>query len=497
MLNMLKIYNTLSREKERFEPLEENKVGLYTCGPTVYDYPHIGNYRAYVFSDILKRYLSYSGYDVKHVMNITDVDDKTIRNSREEGKKLKDFTEFYTQAFFEDLKKLNIKPADFFPRATENIREMLLIIERLLEKNLAYKGEDGSIYYEIRNFPDYGKLSKIELERLEGGASGRVKSDEYDKDHVEDFALWKAWDKEDGEVFWEPSEILGHDTKIPKGRPRKGFEIPRGRPGWHIECSAMSLKYLTDVFSEVGPHLSVAGDEGGSSPRKSASIDIHTGGVDLIFPHHENEIAQSEGATGKPFVRYWLHNEWLLVDGKKMSKSLGNFYTIRDIEEKGFSPLAFRYWLLGTHWRKVADFSWRALESAQAALKRLENFFLEFGEHKGGKINRACQEKFKGHMDNDLDTPGALAVLWDLVRNPNLKPEDKRATVLDFDKVFGLGFERLKPAVIPEEVMKLVEEREKARKNNDWEKADKLRDEIKVKGYEIKDTAEGPKVSPL
>lgn len=462
---MLKLYNTLTRKKEEFKPINPPQVGLYTCGPTVYNYPHIGNYRAYILGDILKRYLKYIGYEIKHVMNLTDVDDKTIHNSQKAGKSLKEFTDFYAEAFFEDLNKLNIEPADVYPRATEHIKEMTNIIEKLLENNLAYKGKDGSIYYEIRNFDDYGKLSRVKITSLQKDASGRIKSDEYDKDHVEDFALWKAWNKEDGDVFWDPSTWLGTKTSISKGRP-----------GWHIECSAMSMKYLGESF------------------------DIHTGAVDLIFPHHENEIAQSEGSTGKPFVKYFLHNEWLLVDGKKMSKSLGNFYTLQDIEEKSYSPFSYRYFVLGTHYRKQTNFTWEALKSAQNALDRLEDFFLDLGlpaqaGTNEGKINNEYQKRFKKHMDDDLDTPGALSVLWDLIHDQNVSKEDKQSTILDFDKVFGLGFEKLKPIEVPARIKKLVEQREEARKKEDWQKADQIREEIKKQGFKIRDTEEGPRIS--
>ena len=461
----MKLFNTLTKQKEEFIPINPPNVGLYTCGPTVYNFPHIGNYRAYIFGDILKRYLNYSGYHVKHVMNLTDVDDKTIERSLKESKTLKELTEFYTDAFFKDLEKLNIEKADTYPKATEHISEMINIIEKLLEKGLAYKGEDGSVYFEIRNFKDYGKLSHINIASLKEGASGRIKRDEYDKDHVEDFALWKAWDEKDGDVFWK--------TKIGKGRP-----------GWHIECSAMSTKYLGESF------------------------DIHTGGVDLIFPHHENEIAQSEGSTGKPFVNYWLHNEFLLVGGKKMAKSLNNFYTIQDIERKGLSPLAYRYFLLGVHYRKVANFTWEALEGAGHALEKLYDLFLDLGDlsapvsasGKTGKIGTVSQiykEKFKKFMDDDLDTPGALTVLWEIIKDSKLSAEDRRATILEFDKIFGLGFDKIKRVKVPENVMTLVEEREAARKEDDWEKADKIRDEIKKEGFKVRDTEEGPRVSPV
>ncbi|MEM7819165.1 MAG: cysteine--tRNA ligase, partial [Candidatus Aenigmatarchaeota archaeon] len=290
---VLKLFNTLTRKKEVFKPIKKNEVRMYTCGPTVYDFAHIGNFRTYVWQDILKRWLLFKGFKVKHVMNLTDIDDKTIKGAREQGISLREFTEKYIKAFFEDSKTLNLLPADVYPRATEHIREIVELIKILIEKGYAYKGEDGSIYYDISKFKDYGKLSKLKIKELKAGA--RVKSDSYTKEEAYDFALWKAWDPEDGEVFFET-------------------EIGKGRPGWHIECSAMSMKYLGETF------------------------DIHTGGVDLIFPHHENEIAQSEAATGKKFVNYWLHAEHLIVEGRKMSKSLGNFYTLRDLLAKGYDP---------------------------------------------------------------------------------------------------------------------------------------------------------------
>ena len=449
---MLRLHNTLSRQNDEFKPLDPQKIGLYTCGPTVYNYPHIGNYRAYIFGDILKRYLTYKGFHVNHIMNLTDVDDKTIPDSQKENKSLKEFTEFYSEGFFEDLKKLNILPADVFPKATEHINEMVALIEKLLEKGIAYKSEDGSIYFNIKKFKDYGKLAHLEKQELKESASGRIIKDDYEKENAQDFALWKAYDKSDGEVFWETS-------------------LGKGRPGWHIECSAMSMKYLGESF------------------------DIHTGGVDLVFPHHENEIAQSEAGTEKPFVKYGLHNEWLLVDGKKMSKSLGNFYTLRDLETKDFSPLSYRYFLLGSHYRTVANFSFTTLEAAQNALNHLYELFYDLGEV-SGEIDKNYQNKFTELMDNDLDTPGALATVWELLKDPNIKPEVKKATVLDFDKVFGLGLGEIKFKPLPKEVTDLIEKREEARKKSDFKTSDKIRDEIKKLGFDLKDTKEGPKVRP-
>ncbi len=427
---------------------------MYTCGPTVYNYPHIGNYRAYTFADIIKRVLTYEGYKVKQIMNLTDVDDKTIRDSQKEGKPLKEFTEFYTEEFYKDEKMMNILPASKFTRATDFIREMVEIIQKLLDKGLAYKSEDGSIYFDIRKFKNYGKLSGAVLAEQKENASGRIKSDEYEKDNMQDFALWKAWDEGDGNVFWE--------TKLGKGRP-----------GWHIECSAMSMANLGE------------------------QIDIHTGGVDNMFPHHENEIAQSEGATGKsPFVKYWMHNEWVLVDKKKMAKSFKNFYTLRDLSEKGINPLAYRLWLLMAHYRSKANFTWDALEGAETALSRLYRQYLDLGED-NGSVNEAYKQKFKEYLEDDLDTPRALTVVWDLLKDEKVSPANKRSTLLDFDKVLGLGLAELKEEEVPDEITKLAKEREIARKNKDFKKSDDLREKIKQLGYEVKDIEGGYKISKL
>ena len=454
------LYNTLTRTKEKFFPIDQVVVRMYTCGPTVYNYAHIGNYRAYIFADILKRVLLYGGYRVKHIMNLTDVDDKTIRDSQKEGKTLKEFTEFYTEEFFKDIKSLNILEPTKFTKATDYIDEMVKIIKKLLDKGLAYKSEDGSIYFDIRKFKGYGKLSHLALEEQKENASGRIKSDEYDKENVQDFALWKAWDETDGDVFWET--ILG-----------------KGRPGWHIECSAMSMKFLGE------------------------QIDIHTGGVDLIFPHHENEIAQSEGATGKQFVKYWMHNEWVLVDQKKMAKSFQNFYTLKDITDKGADPIVYRFWLLMAHYRTKVNFVWEALEGAETALKRLYSLYLELnpvarerqGGSETGSVHQEYKNKFTEYLNDDLDTPRALSLLWDVMKDENMSDADKKATILDFDKVFGLGFDDLKKEVIPENILELVNAREKARQNKDFKKSDELRKEINALGYEIKDTEDGQKIS--
>ena len=460
----LKFYNTLTKDKEDFIPINKDEVRMYSCGPTVYNYPHIGNYRAYIFADVLKRVLSYGGYNVKHIMNITDIDDKTIRDSQKEGKSLKEFTEFYSEEFFKDIKSLNILNPTKFTKATDYINEMVGIIKILLEKEIAYKSKDGSIYFDIKKFKNYGKLSNLVLEEQKENAGNRIKTDEYDKENAQDFALWKAWDEKDGDVFW--------DT-----------ELGKGRPGWHIECSAMSMANLGE------------------------QIDIHTGGVDNIFPHHENEIAQSEGATGKQFVNYWMHNEWVLVDQKKMAKSFNNFYTLKDLLEKGIDPIAYRFWLLMANYRTRVNFVWEALKGAETALKRLYRLYIELDpvarERRGGNdvgsINKKYQKKFKEFVEDDLDTPRALSLLWDLMKDGGVSSADKKATILDFDKVLGLNFENIKEAeevIIPEEIKKLIKEREEARKNKDFKKSDELRDKIISLGYEIKDTPEGVKIIP-
>lgn len=449
----LKFHNTLTREKENFEPLDPKEVRMYTCGPTVYNYPHIGNYRAYVFGDILKRHLKYSGCNVKHIMNITDIDDKTIRDSIAQKKSLKEFTEYYTEEFFKDRDMLHIVPADLYTKATDYVPEMVEIIEKLLEKGFAYKGEDGSTYFDIKKDKEYGKLSHFKIEDLKDNAQGRLKKDEYEKENAQDFALWKLWDENDGDVFWETS-------------------LGKGRPGWHIECSAMSMKNLGESF------------------------DIHTGGVDNMFPHHENEIAQSECSTGKQFVKYWMHNEHLMVDGKKMAKSAGNFYTLRDLIEKGVDPVAFRYWLYTGHYRTKVNFTMESVLGSKTALVKLYEAFKSLGDEVGNILTNYKQE-FNQAMNDDLNTPQAIAVVWELVKDSAVSNADKKATILDFDKVLGFGFADLREEIIPEEVKALAQEREEARKNKDFKKSDELRDKINSLGYEIKDSSEGVKISKI
>lgn len=462
----LKFFNTLSRKIETFKPIGK-EVLMYTCGPTVYDFAHIGNFRAYICADILKRYLRYNAYKVKHVMNITDVDDKTIRDSQKQKISLKEFTEKYTKAFFDDIKSLNIDSADVYPKATETIPEMVNIIKTLLGKEIAYKEEDGSIYYSISKFKDYGKLANLNLEQLQEGASGRVKSDEYEKESAHDFALWKAWDESDGDVFWET-------------------ELGKGRPGWHIECSAMSMKFLAE------------------------QIDIHTGGVDLVFPHHQNEIAQSEAFTGKKFVNYWFHNEYLQVDGKKMSKSLGNFYTLRDLIEKGYSPLAVRYLLLSAHYRTQFNFTEEGLKAADSSVKKLNDFSqtilnldttgAEFNEKASSSVKKA-KEKFEKAMDDDLNISNALAAIFDFTHDINKIIDEKKIHqdnvdgIIQLMKMFNdvLGVISFEEQVIEEDIENLIKERELARKNKDFAASDKIRDELLEKGIILEDSAEGPR----
>ena len=461
----LKFYNTLTREKEIFTPIKYPNVGFYSCGPTVYDYAHIGNLRSYVFADILQKTLEYSGYKVKRVMNITDIghlvsdgddgEDKMAKGLKREGKPftleaMKELAVFYKDRFIEDLTALNLKTPDFIPFASDHTKEEVEIIQKLLEKGFAYKVSDG-IYFEIAKFPDYWNLSggkKISEETTES----RVKENS-EKKNPADFALWKFSGKNN----------LGYETKIGKGFP-----------GWHIECSAMSIKYLGEQF------------------------DIHTGGIDHIPVHHTNEIAQAEAYSGKkPFVKYWMHNEFLDTgSGGKMAKSRDNFITLRTIVEKGIDPISYRFWLLMGHYRTKMNFNWEALEGAEIALKRLYALYLKLGNNMG-KEHQEYKNKFKEYLEEDLDTPRALTLLWDVIKDPNISPGDKKATILNFDKVLGLGFADLKEEIIPKEVLKLSKEREQARVNKNFKKSDELRKEINALGYEVKDTNEGQKITKI
>ena len=405
----MKLYNTLTRQPEELKPIKSGHVGLYSCGPTVYHFAHIGNLRTFIFEDILRRTMEANGLEVTQVKNLTDVDDKTIRDSQKAKMSLKDFTERFTEEFFKDVDALNIKRANVYPKATEHVEEMVQMIECLLEKGIAYLSEDG-VYFSISKIDSYGTLAHLDLAGLKAGASGRVLADEYEKENVGDFALWKFWTEADGEAKWPAS-------------------FGEGRPGWHIECSAMSEKYLDVPF------------------------DIHTGGIDLLFPHHEDEVAQTKGCTGKLLANYWLHAEHLLVDGRKMSKSLGNFYTLRDVLAKGFDPLVLRYFFLGAHYRSKLNFTWEALTGAQNALQKL---YEKARELEAPAVGCADYERaFLEALNNDLNTPQALAAMWKLLDDSQMPSSGKAQSLLSFDSVLGLGLEHVigKPREIPQEIL--------------------------------------------
>jgi len=454
----LQFFNSLKREKEIFQPIEKGKVGLYTCGPTVYDYAHIGNFRTFMFEDLLKRWLLHLRYDVKHVMNITDVDDKTIKKAKQMKVSLSRITDKYTQYFMEDLTWLKMIPADIYPTATESIPKMISMIERLLEKGFAYCEDDGSVYFNISSFPNYGKLTQINISAQRTG--DRVMEDEYDKDAPQDFALWKGWKEEDGEVVWD----------APWGR---------GRPGWHIECSAMSSESLGDHF------------------------DIHCGGVDNMFPHHENEIAQSQCATDQPFVNFWLHSEFLMLDGGKMSKSLGNFYRISALKELGFTAESIRYQLLAGHYRSKIIFSIDKKHEGDKVVQRLSDFYnrlqkMNANESSTGSMPEAYS-KFRDRMNDDLDSPQALAVFFDWMKTVNGKIDKNVITdselgeawefLVVFDSVFG--FIRNQDFEIPDKINLLLNKRQKARDEENWVESDLIREHLKEKGWIIEDTPDG------
>jgi cysteinyl-tRNA synthetase len=460
----MKIYNTLTRYKEEFVPVDENMIKIYSCGPTVYQYAHIGNLRTYIFMDLLRRALKYQGYSILHVMNITDVghlvsdsdegEDKMLKTSREQQKSPWEIAKFYSDKFFSDVKALNIEIPELTPKATDNIQEMIDFVQELLEKGFAYKTSDG-IYFDIMKFGEYGRLSRIDLEGQIAGARVEVNDE---KKHPADFALWKNAPKE---------HIMQWDS--PWGM---------GYPGWHIECSAMSLKFLGELF------------------------DIHTGGVDHIPVHHENEIAQSEALLGKRAVNYWMHGEFLLVDNGKMSKSLGNTYTVADLEEKGYSPLVFRYFCLNAHYRNKLNFTWQGMDSAKISYERLVE-----GVHsnKNGEteidssVLENIKEEFYNAVSDDLNIPKALGVLWNVIRC-GAKSKQLYDIILEFDSILGLDLqnaENLKghQIDIPKDIQLLVEERDAARKSKDWKKSDEIRDKLKELGVTVEDTADGPKIT--
>ena len=461
----LRFFSTMERRIVPFEPIDAKEVGLYTCGPTVYNYAHIGNFRAYTFEDILRRTLEYAGYKVKQVMNLTDVDDKTIRDSKAAGVPLREFTQKYKQAFFEDVKTLNIEPAAVYPAATDHIKEMIALIQVLMDKGFAYQAEDKCVYFSIAKFPDYGKLAHIDRDNQRAGV--RINTDEYAKDSVADFALWKAWDEADGDVAWDS----------PWGK---------GRPGWHIECSAMSSKYLGDRF------------------------DLHTGGIDNMFPHHEDEIAQSEAASGHKWVNCWMHCEHLMVDGTKMSKSLGNFYTLRDLLSKGWTGREIRWVLIGAHYRKKLNFTLDMLAQARETLNRFDELFRRLKGITGSGDDLPAQEavamakeRFDASIADDLNISGALAALFDLSRQANKLADEGRLsaagakTILDafrdFDRVTGALNVDAAPAAeaIPAEVEALAQQRADARKRKDFAESDRLRAEIGKLGYTVEDAPGG------
>ena len=473
----IRFFNTYSRELEEFEPRDQaaRALRIYTCGPTVYSRAHIGNFRAYVFEDLLQRHLELRGYKVHRVMNITDVDDKTIRGAREAGVPLRKFTEQFKQAFFEDGDALRVKRADEYPAATDQryVDRMIEMIATLISKGLAYQADDKSVYFRINKFPDYGKLAHIDLSQLQ--STGRVKHDEYDKEHIGDFALWKAWDEDDGDVKWDS----------PWGP---------GRPGWHIECSAMSTALLGD------------------------QLDIHCGGVDNIFPHHEAEIAQSEGVTGKKFVRYWLHCAHLLVDGQKMAKSLGNFYTVPDVLAKGYTGRELRYALLRVHYRVPLNFTWEGMNEARESLDRVDEWLARLHEiaekedvQRPTPINREqapnaqlpTKPAFEGALDDDLNISGALGFLFEAIRGTNrVMDEDKLDAAsarawLDWWKRINtvLDLEAQVEIIVPAEVAQLARERENARRERNWKRSDELREKISAFGWDVRDTKDGPKLT--
>ena len=479
----MNVFNSLTRRVEPLEPIAENTVRLYTCGPTVYNFAHIGNFRAYVFEDVLRRVVQFNGMKIRQVMNLTDVDDKTIKGANAAGVPLADYTKAYKDAFFADLKKLNVQPAEVYPAATDHIPEMIALVSKLMEKGVAYQSDDKSVYFKVREFPGYGKLAHIDFDAQRTGQ--RCAADEYDKENVGDFALWKAWEPSDGPVGWDS----------PWGR---------GRPGWHIECSAMSMKYLGETF------------------------DLHTGGIDNLFPHHENEIAQAEAATGKPFVKTWMHCAHLKVNGEKMSKSLGNFFTLRDLLEKGYTGREIRYVLVNAHYRTGLNFAFSALDDARKALARIDACVEKVEKWESGEVEKAEAQggggernvppldsaptfaqkalaDFTAAVNDDLNLPKAFAALFDLVRQTNaalsqplnFSPSQLLNVFRRMDEVLGvIFFENEKKAVeVPADVQVLLDRRAEARKAKDWAASDRLRDEIAAAGWLVTDSKAGQSVS--
>ena len=465
-MSPLSLYNTLTRSVEPFQPLAPPRVLLYTCGPTVWNYAHIGNFRTFLFEDLLRRWLEHAGFDVFHIMNLTDVDDRVIKAAAAAGKRIAEHTEPFAQAFFEDRDYLRIKPAHVYPRATQYVPQMIALVERLLERGVAYKGDDGSVYFALAKFPKYGRLSRLDTRQIKVGA--RVASDEYAKDDPSDFALWKKADAED--------ESVGAAWDAPFGR---------GRPGWHLECSAMSLDEIERRFS-------------------AQTLDIHCGGIDLIFPHHEDEIAQSEGATGQPFARYWLHGEFLNVRGTKMSKRFGNFLTARDLREQGVDAAAVRLLFWQSHYRQPIDFNDEALGGATEGVRRLGEFHERLRAAGGDlpELVTKLEAEFAAAMDDDLDAPRAVAGLFEFVRAANreldrVKRETGTGALTAFERVAALldvlpTPKAVDPALAGWVAARLAA-RDQARKSKDFKAADAIRAELRGRGVEIEDTPQGTK----
>jgi len=465
----LTLYNTATRRKEPLKPMTDRQVKMYTCGPTVYHYAHIGNFRTYVFEDLLRRTIKFFGFNITQVMNLTDVDDKTIKGAIAQNITLDEYTKPFKDIFFNDLETLHIEPAEYYPAATEYIDEMITLIQGLLEKGIAYKGGDGSVYYAISKFPSYGCLSHLHLDELKTGASERIASDEYDKEHIADFVLWKKYEPErDGKIFWNS----------PYGP---------GRPGWHLECSAMAMSLL------------------------GHTIDIHVGGVDNIFPHHENEIAQSEAYSGKPFAKMWLHSEHLVVDNKKMSKSLGNFYTLRDLLDKGYTGIQVRYMLLQTHYKTQLNFTFNGLEGVKHALQRLNDFIQRLLDIKSpgasDSVNDIIDDSLKAFseaLSDDLNISVALSVVFELVKQVNFlcdadkvsKEDAKKVLELlkKIDSVLGILTFEAEGDAVPKELEEALQKRNQARNEKNWALSDSLRDFIFSNGYIIEDTPTGPRL---
>ncbi len=456
----LKLYNTLTRKREVFKPIHDKRVGIYTCGPTVYSYQHIGNLRSYIFADILKRVLTYNGYKVKQVMNVTDVghltsdadtgEDKIEKAAKKERKKAKEIANYYWKIFRQDFKKLNIEEPDIWSKATDHIKEQIALVKKLEKKGYTYKTSDG-IYFDTSKFKNYGQLAQLKKQKLQAGK--RIALGE--KKNPTDFALWK----------FSPRPGSGQAKRQQEWKSPWGI----GFPGWHIECSAMSMKYL------------------------GARFDIHTGGIDHIPIHHPNEIAQNQAATGHKVVNFWMHGAFLTFKGEKVSKSTGGLYTISELEEKGFKPLAYRYLVLTAHYRSPLNFTLKNLKKAQEGHERLKNIVSELKDD--GKINKKYLAGFEKTINNDLDMPKALSVLWNLVRDK--KATGKIQTIKEIDKVLGLDLLKKEKITIPQEIQKLITQREQARKQKNYKKSDQIRKKIKKLGFWIEDTPKGPKIKKI